>query len=334
MATSGAATATSSAAATPSTPLFTKIAKDIWLSHGGATMLGVDGGSGDPDLVIMCGWMGAKLAHLHKYSAAYRALYPRTTILLIQSEPVFFFRPQRWNEHALIPAAEIIESFFTAGARPRILAHAFSNGGSSQLCALGALLRARKRAVPRSAAFASLPTSTSPTTPSALIIDSAPAQGTLRTAIRAFTGLIRNPAARLAISALVALLYTVQGYMLRPVFGVLPVGERLKADLRRRDVLPWMGGGPEGVGGEDGSGGHARALRLYIYSKTDELVGWREVAEHVALVRLERGAGAKAEHGAAADVRELVFEDSPHVAHARTDPARYWTAVKALWADV
>ncbi|TRM67077.1 hypothetical protein BD626DRAFT_484692 [Schizophyllum amplum] len=277
------------------TLLFTKIAKDIWLSHGGSPAQKVIGDSSDPDLIIVCGWMGAKLPHLHKYSNVYRSWYPNATILLIQSEPVFFFTPRSLCERALIPAAEAIEAFTAKdpNGRPRILAHSFSNGGSSQLCTLGALLRARKRAPSAAAA--------------ALIVDSAPATGDLSSAIRAFAGLIRNPAARWAMSALVGVFWFVNMYLLSALCGVRPLGEHLKARLLQPDVLPWMSGETE---------------RLYVYSRTDELVGWKEVEGHVRKVR---EAGLR--------VREMVLDESPHVAHARTDPERYWGAAKALWAD-
>ncbi|KAI5831849.1 hypothetical protein K523DRAFT_268943 [Schizophyllum commune Tattone D] len=276
-------------------PLFTKIAKDIWLSHGDSPAQKIVKETSDPDLIILCGWMGAKLSHLHKYSHVYHEWYPNATILLIQSEPAFFFKPNSWNEQMLIPAAEVIESFATADATPpRILAHSFSNGGSSQLCTLGSLLRSRSRS-PTSAAA------------SALIVDSAPATGTLGTAIRAFAGLIPNPIVRFAVSAVVASFWSFNHYFLFPVFGVLPVGEKLKADLCRPDVLPWMGKGSE---------------RLYVHSKTDELVGWEEVREHVERVR-EKGI----------KVREVLLERAPHVALARANPELYWGAVKELWTD-
>ena len=167
-------------------------------------------------------------------------------------------------------------------------------GGSSQLCTLGSLLRSRSRS-PTSAAA------------SALIVDSAPATGTLRTAIRAFAGLIPNPVVRFAVSAVVAGFWSFNHYFLFPVFGVLPVGEKLKADLCRPDVLPWMGKESE---------------RLYVHSKTDELVGWEEVREHVERVR-EKGI----------KVREVLLERAPHVALARANPELYWGAVKELWSD-
>ena len=62
--------------------------------------------------------------------------------------------------------------------------------------------------------------------------------------------------------------------------------------------------------------------RLYLYSQADEMVPWTEVEEHAEEARK-----------AGLDVRMERFEGSPHVAHARTDPERYWGAVKKVWED-
>ncbi|KAI5891114.1 uncharacterized protein SCHCODRAFT_02678745 [Schizophyllum commune H4-8] len=283
-------------------PLFTKIAKDIWLSHGSSPAQKIVKETSDPECdhplahtYTLLNVTIASLYYVAGYSHVYHEWYPNATILLIQSEPAFFFKPNSWNEQMLIPAAEVIESFANADATPpRILAHSFSNGGSSQLCTLGTLLRSRNRS-PTSAAA------------SALIVDSAPATGTLRTAIRAFAGLIPNPVIRFAVSAVVATFWSFNHYFLFPVFGVLPVGEKLKADLLRPDVLPWMS---------------SESARLYVHSKTDELVGWEEVQEHVGKLK---EAGIK--------VREVLLERAPHVALARANPELYWGAVKDIWAD-
>ncbi len=64
------------------------------------------------------------------------------------------------------------------------------------------------------------------------------------------------------------------------------------------------------------------APRLYLYSMTDLIIPGDEVAAHAEQAR----AGGVA-------VAEEVFERSAHVSHARTDPERYWAAVKRLWEE-
>jgi hypothetical protein len=36
-------------------------------------------------VILIFGWMGAELSHLHKYTATYSVLYPTTTIILVRS---------------------------------------------------------------------------------------------------------------------------------------------------------------------------------------------------------------------------------------------------------
>ena len=52
------------------------------------------------------------------------------------------------------------------------------------------------------------------------------------------------------------------------------------------------------------------------------MVPWMEVEEHTEEARK-----------AGLDARMERFEGSPHVAHARSDPERYWSAVKKVWED-
>lgn len=59
--------------------------------------------------------------------------------------------------------------------------------------------------------------------------------------------------------------------------------------------------------------------RLYLYSKEDEIVGWRDVEEHAEIAR-RRGCV----------VRMVLFRDSAHVAHARGDGDKYWYAVRQM----
>jgi hypothetical protein len=61
--------------------------------------------------------------------------------------------------------------------------------------------------------------------------------------------------------------------------------------------------------------------RLYIYSLTDNLVHAGDVEVH-----------AKEARELGFSVQEMILSKSPHVAHARTDPTRYWDEVNRLWA--
>lgn len=62
------------------------------------------------------------------------------------------------------------------------------------------------------------------------------------------------------------------------------------------------------------------AERLYIYSKSDTIIKSEDVERNIASAR---AAGLK--------VSSELYENSPHVSHARIDGKRYWSAVIALW---
>jgi hypothetical protein len=57
--------------------------------------------------------------------------------------------------------------------------------------------------------------------------------------------------------------------------------------------------------------------RCYIYSDTDDLVDLRDVESHAANTEAEGWT-----------VRRELFKNSPHVGHMRAEPDRYWGIVK------
>ncbi|KAI1353216.1 hypothetical protein F5Y01DRAFT_277285 [Xylaria sp. FL0043] len=60
--------------------------------------------------------------------------------------------------------------------------------------------------------------------------------------------------------------------------------------------------------------------RTYIYGKADTMVDWRHIEKHASRA-MSNGF----------DVRKEDFENSPHVAHMRTDSQRYWLIVDQTW---
>ncbi|KAI0871599.1 hypothetical protein GGS24DRAFT_53905 [Hypoxylon argillaceum] len=60
--------------------------------------------------------------------------------------------------------------------------------------------------------------------------------------------------------------------------------------------------------------------RTYIYGQADAMVDWHHIEKHA------ENAAAKGFR-----VRKEMFENSPHVAHMRTDSQRYWLIVEETW---
>ena len=63
-----------------------------------------------------------------------------------------------------------------------------------------------------------------------------------------------------------------------------------------------------------------RVPRVYLYSRTDEMVGFEEADEH-ADVSIAKGW----------DVTKVQFENSAHCGHVREDEAKYWAAIMEAW---
>jgi len=92
------------------------------------------------------------------------------------------------------------------------------------------------------------------------------------------------------------------------LFGYRGMVLRVVENTVAPNVTPWTDG---------------RTPRLYIFSKKDQLVPWELVWKH----------GEASKEAGVLNVLREVFEDTPHVAHARADPARYWGAIQRVWKD-
>lgn len=146
------------------------------------------------------------------------------------------------------------------------------------------------------------------TGPVALILDSLPEGNGLRCMISVYTHGSRNPITKYASIPLLALVYS----LFYVSYGG-PVMQEVRNRLNASNILP---------GFMDVEAPNDSSPRLYVYSKTDKLTPTTEVLSHMKDARR-----------AGFDVRTEVFEDTPHVSHARVEPVRYWHAVAKVWED-
>lgn len=145
-----------------------------------------------------------------------------------------------------------------------------------------------------------------PFTASALILDSCPAIGNLKTIKLAFSIVIRNPILRVIVLAMIYTMHFV-GLGLSLVLGKrIMIMENLRIEMWNPGVLPWMG---------------LHTPRLYLFSRKDKLIPWQDVTQH-----------AETAKGRGMDARCELFEESEHVAHVRVEPERYWASVQDIWA--
>ncbi|KAH9894949.1 hypothetical protein C8Q73DRAFT_665283 [Cubamyces lactineus] len=249
----------------------------------------------EPTLIIIFAWLGAKAPILRKYSESYRKLYPSSAQLVLDSDPVRFWKPASVRERRFELTVRYLEEHISQrpdGHPPRILLHVMSNGGVCSLVDLASAIRKRGLRAPSGIRCA-------------IVFDSAPAPGTFPIMHRAFTAGTRNRLIKyLAIAFLLSPIYAFT--MLIAILSRSPrpmQGEM--AALNNPGLLPWTS---------------TRTPRMYIYSSGDRIAPARAVEEHAERAR-----------AAGFPVQMVHFGRSGHVAHARDDPEKYWGSVKALW---
>ncbi|KAG1739107.1 uncharacterized protein EDB91DRAFT_1284911 [Suillus paluster] len=254
-----------------------------------------------PNVILIFGWMGGQLRHLQHYTRAYAKLYPNASQIIVQCNSDLFWTTNRARKRSLKPVIDALEALHCLPSSsspqrsPRILTHAFSNGGCLQMTLLGHMLQQKYGST-------SLPESFT----SALILDSCPAVGNLESIKRAVCTVVQNPIVRLIVLAIVHTKHSVC-FGLSLLFDKRMIMlENLQIEMWNPRILSWMG---------------LHTPRLYLFSPKDKLVSWQEVMRHAETAK-ERGMVVCCE----------LFEKSEHVAHARVEPKRYWTAVQEVWA--
>ncbi|KAF8193449.1 hypothetical protein BJ912DRAFT_901834 [Pholiota molesta] len=256
--------------------------------------------------------MGAKLPHIVKYINAYNDLYPEAAKIIVRSEPSSFWSSAKARRAYLAPVVEALELL---GCLPPAVTPI-----SQSLCAAfidpivpypspsvlvhtfsngGAWqLTALSEILSERTTSQYYTTRTDSLPASAVILDSSPGDGGPDRTVRAFTSAIGNPALRLVVKFCIRSLFALAS---ETMMG------RVKTRLHASQLLPWLG---------------PRTRRLYLYSDADDMIPAEEVEAHAAEAK-----------GRGLEVRMEKFEGSPHVAHARTYPERYWGAVRKVWED-
>jgi len=240
------------------------------------------------------GSVGAQLPHLRKYSEQYQVLYPSAKQLIVRSEPNDFWKSSRSRRASSRPAIDWLNAEMSESPTPGLLVHMFSNGGARQLTTMTEDLRGIE------VASGEKP----PTT--CLVFDSCPGHPSLRIALRAFSTTFKYVLLKLLARIVAAVLLS--SLALVYIIARKPhIIKALREKLNHPRLLPWTS---------------VESCRLYLYSDTDKLVPSGSVEEHIA--------EAKAK---GLNVRAVLFKGSPHVAHARVYPERYWNAIQAAWTE-
>ncbi|SCV70749.1 BQ2448_3511 [Microbotryum intermedium] len=265
-----------------------------------------------PQIVLMFGWMDAQMKHLAKYAAGYHRVYPSSTILLVRSSQSSFYSRAETQLPALSPAVEFLRARLgesgsavpAAGPSSGLLVHTSSNGGCLNLkmineMMLGSSLSHITKADSQGPAEHKTDSDAVKGIPArAVVFDSCPGNGGLKTMVSAFTVPLNNWLLKAPAMVLVAL-----------VFGMTRFFNALRF---RPSILEQVG---TYVATQI-----PLVPRLYLYSETDKLIPAHHVEANAQRARQQGGR-----------VTMLKFDGTEHVNHARKEPEKYWGAVKELW---
>lgn len=305
-----------------------------------------------PDTIIFLAWAAAPPKLISKYTISYQTIYPESRILLVTTSFSDLILHTRNSQAAPLASALALLRPFSSqqnDPRPRHLIHLLSNGGSYKLHELAAHYRRLTNSI--------LPID-------ALILDSAPGRPHFRNAAHALLTTLpsTSPNPNPTSAPLLPLLHYLLRLLLRAlgtiaVYFYLGLYYAWRAVARARPItqLVW-----EAL--NDGALVDPGAERLYVYSKADDMVDWRDVVVHgegfaasrgelgggkdgvdgpvtASSVKLVDGGGpwrvskVGAQHAMSrkSKVRREEFVGTRHVAHVVGDPKRYWRAVREVW---
>lgn len=251
----------------------------------------------EPDLIIVCSWMGAQPRYIKKYTKAYQTQFPSSPILLLRQDGGdLFWRPTWQQIRNLAPAVSVVRDLVDKKRPncPRVLLHIFSNGGSYTACQFADAYRG------------SSPGKDELVPISALVLDSTPSLPSSKRAHAAISeSLPKSPLLRDIGSA--------------AVWAWIGLGTAVDTIGRKEDITTSL---RRRLNDPKGAFMQSTLKRLYLYSQADKLIPAADVEAHaeeaIRIIGKDR-------------VRMEDFVSSRHVGHVMLDQERYWGLVKGCW---
>ncbi|KAF2126078.1 hypothetical protein P153DRAFT_298727 [Dothidotthia symphoricarpi CBS 119687] len=238
-----------------------------------------------PPFILLFSWNAAAAKHIAKYTFSYQTRFPTSQILLIRCETADIFRHTTSSAKLLQPAIEIVSSHTQDGGE--VLVHSFSNGGGNQVNEFAKAWKRRFGTMMPMRCH---------------IMDSSPTKGPwMKSHAAIAASLPKTWGWRMFGGVLVHLLL-----VLTFVTNVVMWKEN-KMVVLCREI-------------NDEQVFDRSVPRVYLYSRTDQMVGWEEVEEHAAIAKRK-----------GFDVTMVRFEKSAHCGHVREDEGKYWDAVLEAW---
>ncbi|KAL4890527.1 hypothetical protein BDV59DRAFT_184132 [Aspergillus ambiguus] len=243
-----------------------------------------------PKTILLAFWMNAPPRALAKYVVEYRRLAPSARIIFIRSSSNdFLIRfTKRAQQARVTPAVEALRA--SQSPDEPVFVHMFSNGGVFSTISL---LEAYRRATGQ------------PLRVSSMVFDSAPGIATLSAAIKAMAFVLPRTRILHFLSKMALWIVFSLGELLRRMVRMPHAVHVARRAINDRRLIRVMGEGEKNT-----------PRRCYVYSDSDELVHWKDVERHADDAESKGWL-----------VHREKFLGSPHVAHMKTDPDRYWSLV-------
>ncbi|KAI1320872.1 DUF829-domain-containing protein [Xylariaceae sp. FL0255] len=280
----------------PIMPGYTPLTPRIFVRNGKADATTATDTGTEPTTILVYGWGDGLPKHVLKYGEGYHALFPTARIFVIIN-PILGATMQslrRRTDH-MRPLVDTLFPGTDADAqKERIILHIMSNTGGIYAAAT---LNAYRE---KFGADAGLPhhMCVSDSTPGSLIFSTE----VWRWARAMALGMPRWFPWPFSVTQAVCCAYLYFMQYLARAMRIEPSGEySIKVFLDQTMATP-------------------NALRLYMYSKEDDLIYWKDL----------EAAAATAKSKGYTTVLER-FEGSPHVGHMRHHPERYWGVIMQCW---
>ncbi|EKV05115.1 DUF829-domain-containing protein [Penicillium digitatum] len=251
----------------------------------------------EPTTIIISGWGDGMPKHVTKYSDGYHELYPSARIIVILSRT---FQATHQSEDARIAAMmPIVDTVFptptgSGNEKERVLVHAMSNTGAIFTAAVVIAYQRRHGA-------------DKPFPHRLLVLDSTP--GSL-----VFTSQVARWSRAMTVGT--AKFFPWPFIVTQGIWYAFLWASHLWQLL--------SGSEASGVWADrilnDQSCVTTDSSRVYLYSKEDEIIGYRDLEAHVAHAKTL---------GYSVDLE--MFEGSSHVGHMRLHPEQYWNKVSSSW---
>lgn len=242
-----------------------------------------------PSTIVLSSWVNAPPKVFTKFVNEYVRLAPSSRIIFIFNTTSDYFRGDADLRLRLMPAVETIRASTSPGES--VFLHIFSNGGSFYAMSL---LKEYRQAT-GSALFV----------PS-IVFDSAPGRFSIQGSAKALSYALPKTPVLYQLGLGIVYAFFIFHWLFNKIFG-----KESMESLSRQALND-----PELFGVSNVAHQAAVKRRCYIYSDSDELILPEDVEDHAA----------EAESRGWIVEREK-FHGSPHVAHMRTDPERYWAIV-------